>query len=235
MNRLLFLTCALNALWASVAFAQRPQPPIDPVFNPDNGHYYQLVIDLPPDRPRLPRPFLFEDALNRSASTTHLGIPGHLVTITSLAEQAFLEREFAGFYVRDFLWIAASDAAVEGEWRWVAGPEAGQLFWLGDETGTALGFHSWPSIGSGRFSEPNNFRSRFNDYQHENYAAMFLYRPEQWWSEAGKNNLWYDLAANDDHPWGYVIEFSPIPEPAASVLTALACLTGVGWARRRHN
>jgi hypothetical protein len=37
--------------------------------------------------------------------------------------------------------IGASDAAVEGEWRW----EDGTLFWLGDDTGAAQGglYDNW--------------------------------------------------------------------------------------------
>ena len=45
-----------------------------------------------------------------------------------------------------------SDEGVEGEWRWVAGPEAGQPFWLGKADGTASNFQSW---GRG---EPNDYR-----------------------------------------------------------------------------
>lgn len=225
MTRLLFLTCALNALWVSGAAAQFP--PANPVLNPDSGHYYQLVINRPQDRFSLPRPLLFEDALSRAASTMHLGIPGHLVTITSQAEQDFLENAFESRYTQNWLWIGASDAAREGEWRWVAGPEAGQLFWLGDEKGTALGFHSW---GFGPGQEPNNDAAGNRLDPSENYAALRLPIRPNW------GTAWNDVANPSTFgyaPEGYIVEYSPIPEPAVNVLIAMACLTGVYRARGR--
>ncbi len=61
---------------------------------------------------------------------TYLGLQGHVATITSAAEQSFLSRmAWVGP-----LWIGGSDIAVEGVWRWTAGPETNTLvsatFWL---------------------------------------------------------------------------------------------------------
>ena len=53
------------------------------------------------------------------------GYDSYLVTITTRAEQAFVNAhpDNTGFRY----WIALSDAAVEGTFKWVAGPETGQL------------------------------------------------------------------------------------------------------------
>ena len=54
-------------------------------------------------------------------------VPGHLVTITSQAEQDFIESEINSKYGARAWWIAASDSSVEGCWQWVDGPASGQL------------------------------------------------------------------------------------------------------------
>jgi hypothetical protein len=60
---------------------------------------------------------------------TYMGRQGHLVTITSSDENAFVINLAAG----NSYWMAGSDAQQEGVWRWVAGPENGQIisptFW----------------------------------------------------------------------------------------------------------
>ena len=60
------------------------------------------------------------------------GLQGYLATITSAEENAFIQSKTNGVG-----WIGASDHAVEGEWRWVTGPEGleeggkGRLFFRG--------------------------------------------------------------------------------------------------------
>jgi len=78
-----------------------------------NGHWYELVST----------PLSFGDAVTEASTRTHLGLGGHLVTLTSADENAFVHGLTGG----GAAWLGASDAAVEGEWRWMSGPEAGQL------------------------------------------------------------------------------------------------------------
>lgn len=59
----------------------------------------------------------FNTALNNAAAAMLNGANGHMVTITSAAENNFVHG------VRgNHIWLAASDADVEGQWKWVAGP-----------------------------------------------------------------------------------------------------------------
>jgi hypothetical protein len=76
------------------------------------GHYYEYVGES----------VTWDDALAAAASRSFGGHSGYLVTITSDAENSFLAT------LSGDGWIAATDRVVEGEWRWAAGPEAGQLF-----------------------------------------------------------------------------------------------------------
>jgi MYXO-CTERM domain-containing protein len=138
------------------------------------------------------------------------GTQSHLATLTSAAEQAFL------LGLSPDGWLGGSDEAIEGEWRWMDGPEAGTLFWTGGVGGVASGFTSWNSANGG---EPNNNSNE--DYVHLN----------------GGN--WNDFSGSQTR--GYFIEYSAAPPPpngvplpgtlsmAALGLGAL-CLTR----RRRH-
>ncbi len=89
---------------------------------PVNGHYYQRV--------RPTSSVTWSTALSQAASMSHLGRPGYLATITSAEENAFVATLGSG-------WIAGSDQDSEGTWRWMAGPERGQVisptFWASGE------------------------------------------------------------------------------------------------------
>lgn len=76
-----------------------------------------------------------------------LGVTGHLANITSQAENDFINALAPGN-----VWLGGSDGAVEGEWRWLAGPEAGQQFWQGGVGGSTVA-GSYANWGGG---EPNN-------------------------------------------------------------------------------
>ena len=53
------------------------------------------------------------------------GVGGHLVSITSATEQAFVSRRF-GYAER---WIGASDVATEGSWAWSSGEALSYTNW----------------------------------------------------------------------------------------------------------
>jgi hypothetical protein len=193
---------ALIMFGAAEATAYAPRD--TPVKNPDNGHYYEwhpFLLSLNAD-------VTFATASAAAAAKSYQGVPGHLVTITSKAEQDFLARTFpTGFP----MWIGASDAAVEGEWRWVAGPEAGELFFRTEEitrspfaiVGTAFGFESWTRFQSGAYYEPNN--TERTDVRPkgsgEDFAVFTLRRP----SADGYDQfsaLWNDLPGD----WPYELD-----------------------------
>jgi hypothetical protein len=62
---------------------------------------------------------------------------GYLATVTSPAENDFLASRFKaddGSWYQG--WLGGSDAAQEGDWIWVDGPEADIRFWDADHTGS---------------------------------------------------------------------------------------------------
>ncbi len=89
----------------------------DANYLPSTGHYYEYVPSLG---------ITWTDAKVAAEGRTYFGLQGYLATITS-ADEAQLSGKQAG----GAGWIGGSDAAVEGVWRWVTGPEAGTIFWNG--------------------------------------------------------------------------------------------------------
>lgn len=109
------------------------------VYFPGNGHMYEAVyhgsgLD-------------WNEAQTQAAGRTMNGATGYLATVTTQAENDYLVGRLQGDG-----WFGASDAATEGDWQWVTGPESGTSFWAGLSDGAPV---------SGRFSnwsggEPNN-------------------------------------------------------------------------------
>lgn len=114
------------------------------VYNPANGHVYKVA--------QVTGEGINWDDARVAAQTPRDGVPGYLATITSQEEQDFiLDR------ISQDGWIGANDVAVEGEWRWVTGPEANMLFWNGNgETGSPVDstYVNWNQSGGN--VEPNN-------------------------------------------------------------------------------
>lgn len=80
----------------------------------------------------------WDTALSLAASKTLGGVNGYLVTITSLAEQAFIVSRMNLITVgwdSNEIWIAATDRVAEGVWKWAAGPESGTSVNFLPETG----------------------------------------------------------------------------------------------------
>jgi hypothetical protein len=111
---------------------------------------------------------------------------GYLATITSAAENEFLKTRMPSN-----AWIGASDAASEGTWKWVTGPEAGQTFWSGSSSGSAVNgaYANWSS------SQPNNSNGG-QDYG-EIYAT----------DGTSTDGKWNDRS-NTEYPDGYLVEYS---------------------------
>jgi hypothetical protein len=59
---------------------------------------------------------------------THLGVPGHLVTITSAGENAFINSAFNTGIFGYEMWIVGSAPADDGVWRGADEPEADTQF-----------------------------------------------------------------------------------------------------------
>jgi hypothetical protein len=101
-----------------------------------NGHYYQYIDSSE----------TWKKAKDKAPSFTFDGMRGHLVTVTSEAEENFIKNEVA----TGRFWAAGSDQETEGTWQWEVGPEAGTTFYT--ERGGNQAYANWNT------GEPNDNR-----------------------------------------------------------------------------
>lgn len=172
-------TICLVALAARVADAQ-------PLYNPANGHYYEYVPQ---------QPIMWPEARFAAASRVFNGSPGHLATITSPQENAFV----TSLIDRPGLveaWIGAYQPtpavpAASG-WAWVTGEPFVYTNWDSDEpndvNGTENELGIWGPAGDGILGS-------WNDQEFPIY---------------GRNNI-----------HGYVVEYGDLFGPPVELLTLI--------------
>lgn len=179
---------------------------------PGNGHYYTRVDTLGlPDAQDT-----WQAARDAAKSMSHLGLTGYLATITSQAEQDFLASTFGNAHSFEGEWIGGSDLEVDGDWRWMDGPEAGELFWRGGPAGQAFGFEAWAGL------EPNNWPPGSVDG--EDFLMMGWISPGDWNDQR-----------NEGAPVsGFIVEFSAVPEPSTYALLAIGGAALAIVARRKR-
>ena len=170
-----------------------PTPAESTVVFPINGHRYGII----------PGSFSWQAAREHAGSVTPpFGFsPGHLVTYSDAAEEAFVQLAF-----RDLLnatCIGFTDELVEGEWRWIDGTPG---IWQDPDNFDSpiqSAYTNWrPAL-----SEPNNERGQ------EHFAVYSTFRsPVPTWNDTTNAGACVS---------GYVIEFEP--EAAATPTPVPAC------------
>jgi len=180
---------------------------LDADYLPYTDHFYLYIEE---------RGITWTEARDSAANMNYYGLQGYLATITSSIENDFIWTKIDGVG-----WIGANDAAVEGTWKWMTGPEAGIHFWQGRSNGNSV---------NGRYSnwnngEPNNVQKEWGD--DEDYAHI----------NANPNSIpksWNDLPNEGDkhnpngfyYPEGFVVEFGGMEDDPDVQLSASAV---VAW------
>jgi gliding motility-associated-like protein len=175
---------------------------------PSNGHFYEYVPSLGIN---------WTKARDEAAAKTYYGLQGYLATLTAADET-----QLAGAQAPGTGWIGGSDAATEGTWKWVTGPEAGTTFWIGKGNGATtppFNYANWNTSGN----EPND--SNNEDYAHITSPAL------------NRIGTWNDLRETGDpitnpnyYPQGYIVEYGgmsgePTLQISASTSMTMAQLT----------
>lgn len=106
-----------------------------------NGHYYEFVTNSG---------ITWTNAKTAAEGLNYFGLKGYLATITSAAENEFCTSKLSGDG-----WMGATDAEVEGTWKWVTGPEAGHTF-------SEYSYTNWNT------SQPDNYNGI------EDYAQFYI-------------------------------------------------------------
>lgn len=130
---------------------------------------------------------------------------GHLVTITSAREQAWIKRTFVdGNGTHGSLWIGLYQDQKPARRAW---PPDARWHWL---TGEALVYANWSP------DQPDDWWSSEEDNQ-ENYGEMWVNR---WASLLGKQAYWNDLASTPPSGWqpdGHLVEWDRVPPDPGEV------------------
>jgi Bacterial Ig-like domain len=208
-----FTTASRIARARTVSFALGSAKPLS-----SNGHFYENI--------NANAAITWQNARDAAAASRLYGLQGYLATITSAAENTFIVAK-----VQNDAWIGAVDdaveinavinpdyadqAAAEGNWYWVTGPEAGQLFFRGapaSPVGAVNGAFTYWAGG-----EPNDFGAPLGS---ENCAHIRF--------SGGAAGRWNDYAFNNSAVRRYVVEYGGMPGDPAVVLQASRTIS-VEW------
>lgn len=170
---------------------------------PRNGHFYEYVKSLGIN---------WTKARDEAAAKTYYELQGYLATLTAADET-----QLAGAQALGTGWIGGSDAANEGTWEWVTGPEAGTTFWIGKGNGTTT-----PPFNYANWNAPNepNDSNNNEDYAHITSPAV------------GRLGTWNDLRETGDpitnpnyYPQGYIVEYGGMPGDPILQISASTTIT----------
>ena len=184
-------------------------------YNPLTDRFYEFVSSSN---------ITWTNSLAEAAARTLYGDTGYLVTITSSAENDFIKSNINA----QKIWIAASDAGTEGDWKWVAGPENGQTFWKEPcvANGTGSSSSCGGSTGNSSYSPTstptvNTYSSWANSEPNNSDGSTGEDAAVTNWNAPG-DGLWNDLRPSQTGASGYVAEFDgPFTGVASAQVTAV--------------
>ena len=190
-------------------------------YNVENDHFYRFVDWATPTASTYVADGAsrtWTKALADAATVPYKGVTGHLATVTSELENSFV-RDRLGDAKNVFL--AGSDKDREGQWKWYAGPEAGQVFYearcaaantcngevaYNDRTPAVNTYTSW-AVSATKPDDPND--NEPNDWgagvaNEEDYLVANRFVA----GARTQDPRWNDLPVGGNFIGGYVIEYS---------------------------
>jgi hypothetical protein len=163
-----------------------------------NGHAYEFVDQH----------LTWVEAKIAAEQRTHLGVSGHLVTITSAAENEFVfENVLPADAFDEGAWIGLTDDEVFGGFESFGqlNPQIDGWVWV---TGETVSYTAWNPVTL----EPNNSGN-------EDYAVMHVFR----------GNVWNDQTSFYTPRFIVEYDLAAVPEPATLVIWSVAGALGCCW------
>lgn len=189
-----------GAILASSAMAVQAAPVQWTSASGGNDHWYEFISVNE----------TWQDAKVAAEGRIFQTLRGYLATVMSLEELEFIRANVT----RTLAWAGGSDESGEDVWRWVTGPEAGQIFYDGNDA-SATTFAPWAP------GEPNDCCGG-EDHLHLNWNG------DGEWNDHGG-------PGNSGQMNGYVVEygeiFAEVSEPGNLALLALSlagCAVALG-------
>ena len=189
-----------TALWA--AFDSKCMTPMSSGTVPSDtalasygGHYYQRR-----ENTEYTTADKFGDAQRLAAGSVYRGLTGYLATITSAGENVVV----ASVAGTPPAYIGGSDHTQSGVWRWIAGPETGQLI--------SAYTNWWPG-------EPSN--NYFGTSGPSAEDALAISNSSKWRGQWWDTSTW-DIAGDT----GFVVEYGGMPATYELASTAAAVSEG---------
>ena len=204
------------------------------ILNPENGHYYAAVLS---------NGISWADAQTQASQMTFLGGNGYLATVTTENENNFLVQNFFSTFNATKISYAAQaliggyqspigETNPQNGWRWAnnEGTFPGQ----NGATGFDSLFSNWASASdaAGDPYDSPSYNGEPNDGTggagSEQYLSLFRFS-----SHPGR---WNDIGgfAGESSVSGYIVEVTPVPEPAAYGAIAAFGLLALVVSRRRN-
>ena len=172
----------------------------------------------------------WSSAKTNAETKYYYGKRGYLATITGVAESQFSRKQTTATAQG---WAGGSDAAVDGTWRWVTGPEglrisgkdslAGAVFWVGNYTpggtkyvGDLIDYENWNASGitytaSGHRNTPTIPTEPNGGNHAEDYLQLV---PGQ--GNSDSEGVWNDLSGTATLS-GYFIEWGGMGESGNTI------------------
>lgn len=180
---------------------------------PINHHFYEYV-----EAPGI----TWGDAKTAAETKTYFGLKGYLATILSAEEQQTIGEQLPGNG-----WIGGADYKLEGEWRWLTGPENGTLFWSNLEVGP--GGVKYSNIFGQGYTPNFAYWNRKNGNNNEpdngtglEHFAHILDRDPTLGIKGSWIDLTYDGKTNGPmKSRGYIVEYGGMPsDPEVQIATS---------------
>lgn len=220
-------TAASNViLQVSVASA----PGANQFYSSSTGRYYEYVSTTTN----------WASAKTAAAAKTLFGMDGYLAHITTAAENEFIANETSASNI----WIGATDAATEGDWKWDGAVVTGDQTSLGGyvfsrfpvtsghststtPSASATGYTDWDLTVTGSSQVTISYAgwasTQPDDHQHDSNGENCAVTN---WS--GSKGRWNDLRCTET--WGYLVEYGGLSGTSTAVSVSTTETTTVGAA-----